>query len=283
MKQAEHCGFSSKPTLNQTGELKAAIWLTRIAFSSASKVSASSSVGEVAALAAPAGDRVDDAADHLLDASARARASDMRPRKYFWATMFVAVCDQNFGNSTSFCSKAGPSLPGMQRVADLPLDLVERVAARDREVATRRDRSIRIGNRVRVLVGGVYRCGGRLLCGCHLVLQIQSILRRLVSRTGPTRPAPIRGVAQTRDRLGCFKYPIFAGIFLCEPGWSIAVRRGCSDGVLRLHVERFRCRSAAEIADATEHEKESGKAANHDESNRNRGRIGRCKRRSTGG
>ena len=39
---------------------------------------------------------------------------DMRPRKYFWATMFVAVCDQNFGNSTSFCSKAGPSLPGMK-------------------------------------------------------------------------------------------------------------------------------------------------------------------------
>ncbi len=38
---------------------------------------------------------------------------DMRPRKYFCATMFVAVCDQNLGNSTSFCSKAGPSLPGM--------------------------------------------------------------------------------------------------------------------------------------------------------------------------
>jgi hypothetical protein len=37
----------------------------------------------------------------------------MRPRKYFWETMFVAVCDQNLGNSTSFCSKAGPSLPGM--------------------------------------------------------------------------------------------------------------------------------------------------------------------------
>ena len=43
MKQALHCGFSSKPTLNQTGELKAAYWLTRIAFSSASKVSASAS------------------------------------------------------------------------------------------------------------------------------------------------------------------------------------------------------------------------------------------------
>src|SRR5918994_3894669 len=42
MKQAEHWGFSSKPTLNQTGELKEAYWLTRIAFSSASNVSASS-------------------------------------------------------------------------------------------------------------------------------------------------------------------------------------------------------------------------------------------------
>src|SRR5215216_4203171 len=43
MKHAEHCGFSSKPTLNHTGELKAASWLTRIALSSASNVSASSS------------------------------------------------------------------------------------------------------------------------------------------------------------------------------------------------------------------------------------------------
>src|SRR4051812_16942152 len=43
MKHAEHCGFSSNPTLNQTGELKAASWLTRIALSSASNVSASSS------------------------------------------------------------------------------------------------------------------------------------------------------------------------------------------------------------------------------------------------
>src|SRR6185436_8557673 len=41
MKHAEHCGVSSKPTLNQTGELKAASWLTRIALSSAWKVSAS--------------------------------------------------------------------------------------------------------------------------------------------------------------------------------------------------------------------------------------------------
>ena len=44
MKQAEHCGCSSKPTLNQTGELNAAIWLTRMCVSSDSKASASSSV-----------------------------------------------------------------------------------------------------------------------------------------------------------------------------------------------------------------------------------------------
>jgi len=37
----------------------------------------------------------------------------MRPRKYFCATMFVAVGDQNFGNSTSRCSNAGPLLPGI--------------------------------------------------------------------------------------------------------------------------------------------------------------------------
>src|SRR6201747_3248171 len=30
MKQAEHCGLSSKPTLNQTGELNAATWFRRM-------------------------------------------------------------------------------------------------------------------------------------------------------------------------------------------------------------------------------------------------------------
>ena len=42
MKQAEHCGRSSKPTLNQTGELNAAYWLTRRCLSSAWNASASS-------------------------------------------------------------------------------------------------------------------------------------------------------------------------------------------------------------------------------------------------
>src|ERR1700742_4470574 len=29
------------------------------------------------------------------------------PRKYFWATMLVAFCDHDFGNSTPRCSNAG--------------------------------------------------------------------------------------------------------------------------------------------------------------------------------
>src|SRR6478609_7363058 len=43
MKQAEHCGCSSKPTLNQTGELNAAIWCNRMCVSSFSNASPSSS------------------------------------------------------------------------------------------------------------------------------------------------------------------------------------------------------------------------------------------------
>ena len=42
MKQAEHCGCSSKPTLNQTGELNAASWCSRMCVSSASNASPSS-------------------------------------------------------------------------------------------------------------------------------------------------------------------------------------------------------------------------------------------------
>src|SRR6201991_4146393 len=43
MKQALHCGDSSKPTLNQTGELNAATWCSRMWVSSASNASPSSS------------------------------------------------------------------------------------------------------------------------------------------------------------------------------------------------------------------------------------------------
>src|SRR6476646_11803876 len=44
MKQAEAWGLGSMPTLNQTGELKDATWLTRIAASSSWKASRSAAV-----------------------------------------------------------------------------------------------------------------------------------------------------------------------------------------------------------------------------------------------
>ena len=43
MKQAEHWGFSSTPTLNQTGLLKEAFWWRRRCVSSSAKTWASSS------------------------------------------------------------------------------------------------------------------------------------------------------------------------------------------------------------------------------------------------
>ncbi len=44
MKHAEACGFFSMPTLNHTGELNEATWLTRIAASSSWKASRSAAV-----------------------------------------------------------------------------------------------------------------------------------------------------------------------------------------------------------------------------------------------
>src|SRR5512135_2624712 len=46
MKHAEHCGFSSIPTLNQTGELKAIFWWTRRCVSSSLNAARSSSLAK---------------------------------------------------------------------------------------------------------------------------------------------------------------------------------------------------------------------------------------------
>src|SRR5215212_6185542 len=46
MKQAEHWGFGSMPTLNQTGELNAIFWLTSRCVSSALNASRSRSVAK---------------------------------------------------------------------------------------------------------------------------------------------------------------------------------------------------------------------------------------------
>ena len=109
MKHAEHCGAGSKPQLNQTGELNAPRWPTRIALSSAVKMAWSFSVAKYLPSFAP-----------LLMVSATrpiiCRMLDSRsgvprsPRMYLSATMSVACCDQLFGVSTSFCSKTVPPL-----------------------------------------------------------------------------------------------------------------------------------------------------------------------------
>ena len=152
MKHAEHCGFSSKPTLNHTGELNAASWLTRIAFSSSSKVCASSSVGEVAAVAAPRADRRDDAADHLLD-----RALALRARH---AAAEVLLRDDvrrglrpELRELDAALLERRAVLARDVRVARLPLDLVVRVAAFDREQPADGEAGVLVDDAVGELVG----------------------------------------------------------------------------------------------------------------------------------
>jgi len=168
MKQAEHCGFSSKPTLNQTGELNAASWLTRIAFSSASNVSASSSLAKYPAVAAPGADGADDAPDHVLD-----RALALRARH---ATAEVLL-RHDVGRGLRpelreldvLLLERRPVLARNVGIADLPLDLVIGVAALDREQATDGEGGVLVDDAVHELVG-VDFYGVFLLYGRHFLL-----------------------------------------------------------------------------------------------------------------
>src|SRR3954454_21729178 len=104
MKQAEHCGDSSKPTLNHTGELNAATWLSRMYVSSFSNASPSSSEAKYPR-SRPQSEIVP-ATRETICLTERSRVGELScPRKYFWATMLVAFCDQVLGNSTSSCRK----------------------------------------------------------------------------------------------------------------------------------------------------------------------------------
>ncbi len=105
MKQAEHCGCFSMPTLNQTGELNAIFWWTSRWVSSAWKVVEVRVAGEVALGLGPAGDRVDDAIDELADARLALRGVEVAAEVLADTTTLVASWDQKFGTSTSFCSK----------------------------------------------------------------------------------------------------------------------------------------------------------------------------------
>src|SRR5918994_3074939 len=105
MKQAEHCGCSSKPTLNHTGELNAASWLSRMYVSSASNASPSSTEAKYPRSRPQSAIVPETRPTICLTERSRVGESSC-PRKYFWATMLVEFCDQLLGNSTPFCSNA---------------------------------------------------------------------------------------------------------------------------------------------------------------------------------
>ena len=134
---------------------------------------------------------------------------ERRPRKYFCATMFVAVWDQNFGNSTPRCSNVGPVAARDDRVAQLPLDLVERVAAGDGEEPAHAEACGLVHDGIDHLFGGLVR---RSECGLRRHAGLPNFSGRLHS-TGvfpgvspvslPEAPIPgYRGTAQSRRGAG---------------------------------------------------------------------------------
>src|SRR6478735_11499010 len=104
MKQAEHCGLSSMPTLNQTGELKLIFWWTGRWVSSAWKVRRSSSLAKYCWVSAQPAIVLTTRSMSWRTLVSRSGVSRW-PRKYLLTTTLVASCDQKFGTSTSFCSK----------------------------------------------------------------------------------------------------------------------------------------------------------------------------------
>ena len=92
----------------------------------------------------------------------------MRPRKYFCATMLVAVCDQNFGELDVLLLEGRAVLARNVCVADLPVDLVEWVAAFDREQPADGEAGVLVDDPVGELVGCDLVCF--VLYGRHLSL-----------------------------------------------------------------------------------------------------------------
>ncbi len=104
MKQADPCGCGSIPTLNQTGLLNDTFWWRSRCVSSASNTSASSADAKYP-FSRP--HRLIVPATRPMSWRTECSRSGLPivPRKYFDTTMFVAICDQDFGTSTLVCSK----------------------------------------------------------------------------------------------------------------------------------------------------------------------------------
>ena len=132
MKQAEHCGAFSKPQLNHTGLLNAAFWYTSRCFRSSLNACRSSSLAKYLLRARPLGDRVDDAADELLDAALALGRADLAAE---------VLRDDDVGGllrpglrdlDVALLEDHLAAFVADDRGAQLPLDLVEGVHARAR-------------------------------------------------------------------------------------------------------------------------------------------------------
>src|SRR5262245_206579 len=118
MKQAlACCGTPCTPMLNHTGELNAARCVMRMYLSSLRNAAPSCSSTKYPSRTPHA---VMVSATRSITCFTEVSRSGMPsvPRKYFWATMFVAFCDQSTGNSTSGWWKASvPSLKFVMRAS----------------------------------------------------------------------------------------------------------------------------------------------------------------------
>src|SRR5438270_9328903 len=113
MKHAELCwGTPLTPMLNHTGELNDAYWWTMRYLSSSANASRSAALAKYPT-SKPARAMVSTTRSTICLTLDSRSGDPSLPRKYLEATTFVAVCDQNFGTSTPFCSKTLPLSPGM--------------------------------------------------------------------------------------------------------------------------------------------------------------------------
>ena len=141
-------------------------------------------VGEVAALLAPGDGRVDDAADHLLHARLALRRGEP-------AAEVLLRDDVRRGLRPELRELDAALLEGRavaagdDRVARLPLDLVERVAAGNREEAPHAEAGALVDDRVHDLLGRRFAALD-LLDACHLPL-LNPSLGLLLDRAAGTR------------------------------------------------------------------------------------------------
>ena len=122
----------------------------------------------------------------------------MRPRKYFCATMFVAVCDQNFGNSTSRCSNAGAPLPGIS--ASRVSHSISSKGSRPGIVKNRRGATLASSSTTVLTTSCFLRCLRRLLGGGHAVLPGRDV--EFTPRAGRAWCASCERTGHARTRVG---------------------------------------------------------------------------------